>query len=50
MTIATDSYCTKSIDGEHDFCPDCCHHGECLDCGLTDPNYDPKLDGCPCAD
>lgn len=39
--------CPDSIGGEHDFCDECCCHGDCRDCGYTNPEYDAKANLCP---
>lgn len=33
------SKCSKSENGEHDFCNDCCCHGDCRDCGERNPEW-----------
>lgn len=30
--------CTNG--GDHNFCDDCCHHGECIDCGVGNPYFE----------
>lgn len=25
---------------DHNYCDDCCHHGECLDCGAANPYFE----------
>jgi hypothetical protein len=29
-------------DCDHNFCWDCCCHGDCRDCGMQDPDFDPS--------
>lgn len=24
---------------DHNFCDDCCHHGECVNCGASNPDF-----------